>query len=455
MVAGLVGLVGSPASAATTHWVNDDAVTYLPPGIDCTNAGYATISAAVSAAAAGDTIEVCAGTYAEGVLVDKSLTILGPNAGSSALGARVAEAHITSGGTTVLIQSPDVIVDGFQITGDFGVYIDTAATSNVAVENNIVSGSSWALGLVSGAGSSGYDFHDNSFASPVRNWHLSGGPDYSDISATGNRFSGTGTIFFSGNTSIAGYEFMSNEVLNSSNNMAARISDGDVSLNTFTPSVAGALALQIDLHDSTVTGNTFDGNDTSRCLQLYGVQFGLDPSENVLVSENTFTDCGGPSAGAMWALQLSEGVDGIDILNNEFTNTKGDSINTRGTGWTLNSDIHINYNNITGSTVFGINNTVNGTLDGECNWWGAADGPGPVGPGSGDNVSTNVDYAPWLVGPAPGGGCTGVPPNPPPSKDACKNDGWMAYTDDEGRPFKNQGDCVSYFATDGRNKADG
>jgi parallel beta-helix repeat protein len=49
------------------------------------------------------------------------------------------------------------------------------------------------------------------------------------------------------------------------------------------------------------------------------------------------------------------------------------------------------------------------SVDAECNWWGAANGPGPVGPGSGDTVSANVDYSPWLL--APGGPCTGgLPP---------------------------------------------
>jgi nitrous oxidase accessory protein NosD len=411
------------------------------------------ISAAVTAATAGDTIVVCPGTYPESVLVNKTLTILGPNAGVTALAPRGPEAHITSAATTVLIQSPDVTVDGFKIDGDFGVYIDTAATGGISVANNDVTGSSWALGLVSGPGD-GYSFEGNVLASPVRNMHLAAGP-YQNVALDANRFSGTGTIFYNGNSAITGFDFTSNEVLNGSNNMAARIEDGDVGSNLFAPSVAGGLALQIDLHNSTVTDNTFDGNDTNRCLQLYGVQFGLDPSTDVLVSENQFTDCGGPSAGAMWALQLSEGVDGIDISNNDFSNTKGDAVNTRLTGWTLNADIHVNFNNITGSTGFGINNTAMGTLDGECNWWGAANGPGPVGPGSGDRVSTGVDYTPWLVAPAPGGSCTGTPPNPPPSKDACKKDGWMAFTDDQNRPFKNQGDCVSYFATGGKNKAAG
>jgi choice-of-anchor C domain-containing protein len=33
----------------------------------------------------------------------------------------------------------------------------------------------------------------------------------------------------------------------------------------------------------------------------------------------------------------------------------------------------------------------------------------------------------------------------------CKDGGWRTMTDDQGNGFKNQGDCVSFFATDGRN----
>jgi hypothetical protein len=43
----------------------------------------------------------------------------------------------------------------------------------------------------------------------------------------------------------------------------------------------------------------------------------------------------------------------------------------------------------------------------------------------------------------------------PTSKDDCKNDGWENLTDRNGTSFKNQGDCVSYVATGGRNLAAG
>lgn len=40
----------------------------------------------------------------------------------------------------------------------------------------------------------------------------------------------------------------------------------------------------------------------------------------------------------------------------------------------------------------------------------------------------------------------------PTSKDQCKNGGWMSFTDPT---FKNQGDCVSYVATGGKNDGNG
>jgi len=37
--------------------------------------------------------------------------------------------------------------------------------------------------------------------------------------------------------------------------------------------------------------------------------------------------------------------------------------------------------------------------------------------------------------------------------DQCKKDGWKTMVDSLGNPFKNQGDCVSFFATGGKNLA--
>ena len=68
------------------------------------------------------------------------------------------------------------------------------------------------------------------------------------------------------------------------------------------------------------------------------------------------------------------------------------------------STISVNFNNIYGNTSYGIDNTLGtSNANAENNWWGANDGPS-LSPGSGDKVSANVNYEPWIV--------LGVSPNP-------------------------------------------
>jgi len=43
----------------------------------------------------------------------------------------------------------------------------------------------------------------------------------------------------------------------------------------------------------------------------------------------------------------------------------------------------------------------------------------------------------------------------PTSKDQCKNGGWKTMADNNGNTFKNQGDCVSFVATGGKNSGAG
>lgn len=64
-------LVASPARAGQMIVVDDD-------GQQCAEAAYATIGDALAAATDGDTIEVCAGIYAERLNVTKSVVIIGP-----------------------------------------------------------------------------------------------------------------------------------------------------------------------------------------------------------------------------------------------------------------------------------------------------------------------------------------------------------------------------------------
>lgn len=64
------------AAPVTTHWVNDDKPVVVGPGQSCNKPGYNTIQAAVTAAAPGDTVRVCAGTYA-GAVIDREVHVRG------------------------------------------------------------------------------------------------------------------------------------------------------------------------------------------------------------------------------------------------------------------------------------------------------------------------------------------------------------------------------------------
>jgi hypothetical protein len=90
-----------------------------------------------------------------------------------------------------------------------------------------------------------------------------------------------------------------------------------------------------------------------------------------------------------------------------------------------------------------------------------------TGGGSADFVSFGLGPTPDLTGTEtldqPGPGLeldvtatvnVTTPPNPvPTTANQCKGGGWQKLTDTAGTPFKNQGDCVSFVATDGANLA--
>ncbi|PEN05814.1 hypothetical protein CRI93_11990 [Longimonas halophila] len=145
---------GLPAQAQDLV-VNDGTLDASPAA--CTTApDDLSIQAAVDNASSGQTIFVCPGTYAENVVVNKSLTIQGNNAGTPGSGTRNAETivvpEVDNGDAPVIaIQASGVTLDGFLINGDNagltgsynagqGINIDasTAAYDNITVTNSII-----------------------------------------------------------------------------------------------------------------------------------------------------------------------------------------------------------------------------------------------------------------------------------------------------------------------------
>ena len=125
LAAGTYGITVTDSYGSYT--TTSTAVNYLPVNNTTDGLYFATIQQAIDAATTGtnDVIEVCAGTYAEYVTVNKSVTLNGPNAAISPnTGTRVAEAVIvppttnTASGRVVLITASNVNFNGFTVNGD-------------------------------------------------------------------------------------------------------------------------------------------------------------------------------------------------------------------------------------------------------------------------------------------------------------------------------------------------
>ena len=316
-------------------------------GIECPARDFSTIQAAVDAASAGDTIEVCPGTYNEQITINKSLTLNGAQAGVDARGRSAAEAIVSSAGVegTIIIDptTGTVTIDGFDLSGtptpgSGGVVYVSGLTDNVVVKNTII---------------------EPSTADGILFWNAASG------TAEQNWIKGASLSGISG-----GRDADMTSMLTVKNN---RIDDAFYGITGY-------------LDSSLISGNQITG--TAAGAAGIGGQF-----YNTTITENQVS---GYTAGVGLAFQdyLSRGMDAIDVNNNSFTgNAVGVYVNDDITGKTIT----VNNNSIAGNPTAGATYGVLGAgiLDAENNWWGACDGPSGVGPGSGDAVSANVDFDPW------------------------------------------------------------
>jgi hypothetical protein len=180
-----------------------------------------------------------------------------------------------------------------------------------------------------------------------------------------------------------------------------------------------------------VDANCFDGNDDA------GIDVSVsDPTKAVTkleISGNTFNNNGravfllntndstihnnsitNSTLAGSGAIRIFGGVNDLDILNNDIDTGAGWGIRIT-TSADPNSDVVINENNIVNFTdggLFVAPAAHTGTVNAECNWWGDASGPAPVG--TGQLVDGDADFTPWLVTPSPApasgsGTCTGEP----------------------------------------------
>ena len=380
---------------------------------------YPTIQAAVNAVGCS-TINVAAGTYNENVTIPRTLTLNGARVGTDARGRAGAESVINGGvGANITITANTVTVDGFTFNGP--VSSGTAAlvmqTGNTGetIKNNIVNNPGRAASITT----SNTTFTQNAVnnTATASDGFQANSTPVSNLTFSDNSFGGANSNIY--NADITVIEGNSNVIVsgNSSN------SDG-------------TLIALFKTNGAQIIGNTVVGTADSSAIYVGG------GDSNVFVSGNQVSSA---ASGVKVANSFGVGTNStVTIANNRLNN------NAYGVNVATNSvtdTVQAHRNSLTGNTAFGISNdpASGGMVNGTCNWWGAANGPGPIGSGSGDKVSTGVIFTTWLVSANLNGACIGG--NVVTDKDQCKNNGWMTLVRADNTPFKNQGDCIQYANT--------
>jgi hypothetical protein len=439
---------GGRALAASTLYVNPDGL--CGGNSPC----FTTIQAAVNAAAAGDTINVAAGTYVENVNVNKALTLLGPNANINPnTGTRVAEAVIVpatsdplnpsfAGPITVYLSASGVTFKGFTVDGDnpsltsgvvfngsdvdaeFGVYGDGSANLDAVVEHNIVKNvgeiavwlNTFGIGgsrnansrmnankvdNVLGAFGQALRISDDAWADVTRNVVTR-----SRVGIVIENFSGNVTTHPASQiaeNSLSTFRIgirhnlhyvYANPGFTITRNSVSAYSQSPMPPQVTTPTAWQGIRVEsvqqtvaVDVIDNEVDGNraTLQGAGYTR-IEGLNVTNAAATSPNIRFRLNNVTD------NIRGVFHETPAVPTL-TCNNITGNTSGIVVDANAT-----NGLVANNNNIVGNPTIGVQNN-NGALNvnAQSNWWGAANGPGPVGPGSGDKVSTNVDYSNWLT----------------------------------------------------------
>jgi hypothetical protein len=160
---GRVLIPGLVAMAVLSSWQAADAATVRWVGTCGPSGGYPTIQAAINAAAAGDTINVCPGIYTEHVAINKAGLTVVSTAGAYATKIAAPAAPVAP---VVTITQPNASLVGFSLVPassaakyDIGVHVAIDGNASAQIAHNIVRGGRINVNL--GCSSSGNTVYHN------------------------------------------------------------------------------------------------------------------------------------------------------------------------------------------------------------------------------------------------------------------------------------------------------
>lgn len=381
---------------------------------------YMDIQAAIDATETldGHTIQVDAESYYEQVLVNKELTIQGPNyllEGYSA--SRVSEAIIrfpalsspTDEENIVLITADNVTFEGFTVDGQDYVPADQANYQANGImtqaDNSILRNNRVVNSVTANIWATSWYWDGSAWATEFRNGIIISDNYVSNTSVyTDDFFYGYGIYVQGAYGDItdnvvedcrSGIQVQPYNHPNSLNDV------GTVSGNTFEGYVRGIYynysqnaAADWLFDDNTVLGIAAPGSVTP--ATWYGVSIRTYSGGEVSFTNNSI-DADVSNATTTYGLifrQNSANNPVASITDNDITGADyGVYIEA---GITYVGNITIEDNSIAGND-FGLHNATTTLVDATPNWWGAATGPTHSGNpcGTGDAVTDYVDYSPW------------------------------------------------------------
>jgi nitrous oxidase accessory protein NosD len=397
-----------------------------PAAIRCVNPGgtggcFSTISAAVAAAHANDTIEVSPGTYAEDVIIDKSLSLIGKNWATTFIDATALPNGIYVDG----LDHPGlshVLISGFTVkNADFEGVLATNADSvtvfQTTVTNNDLSLSAstgTCPGLPVWETAEGFDCGEGV--------HLSG-VTHAVISRN-HVFKNSGGILLSDDTGATHHNTVSYNVVH--DNPA----DCGITLASHPPAAVTGSSAPLGVHHNTVSNNNSYRNGLGLAGAGAGVGLftsvpGAKTYSNVVIG-NSLTANGLPGV-SMHSHTPGQNLNDNSIIGNYIAGNHADTndaftpgptgINVFGvssvTGTVIAQNtiknesvdvvantpatVIVHLNNLEGAGMIGVDNLGSGKVDATENWWGCSAGPSKKNCSS--VVGPNVLFTPWLTTP--------------------------------------------------------
>jgi len=363
-----LGLVtGKPAVAGSAIWYVDASVSESGNGT-APEFAFQTITEAIVAAVADDTIEVAEGTYEEDLEIPAGkdgLEIKGVSESAKPIIRGVTYVDYYPGRWNINILSSGVKIHGFTIESpdvpagfySGGVHLDSP---DVEIYDNdfVMRGALETL----------------SVCVAIQTWRVDNAPgaDISGLKIYDNTFGGTAdsyqAIFLNRDTGVGVATVENNQF--SGNVMRAIVTERSNTLIS-----GNEMTSEIPSHGITV--RDWDGRD----------------QENVEITGNTVE---GFLVGMVIG-QVGQGLADITVTQN--------TIEANGTGVRVDASaggVIAKLNDIVGNTGSGISNTDTATLNALYNWWGHETGPDHDGlnpGGQGDAVDDDVDFGPWLYKP--------------------------------------------------------